>query len=309
MFAERGAAMRKVILVAVALVIFLLGTVPQTVTGIPAKRAIAGAVAQTNNSGAARTDFHIRVSSDTNMNCIGMGANGQPLGGQLSVAGGAFTAATVQNNNTTVVTMVWDNLTIAVGALVKGGFSCEQEEENDFTVSAFFTGSSIDSPTLGWRVTAHGPVFLANGYPAAVSFQDMRLQFPIEMTTASMLALLEGPPSGVTASVLSGTVPATGELLVDLLSLNVGDFLTARLDTGFVDPGFSELQATIVIGHEHQAKSVGGLVELPEAAEARSATPAWSPKTNGAAGYGSAAQKTCATSVICRAASRPRPRG
>ena len=117
-------------------------------------------------------------------------------------------------------------------------------------------------------MTPSGDVFLANDYPSAISFQDMRFQSPSGITISSILALLTGLPSGVTASVSSGTVPSgsfstPGELLVDQLPLSVGEFLTTRLDTSFVNPAFSQLDATIVIGHEHQEASVGGRAEIP----------------------------------------------
>ncbi len=220
---------------------------------LAAARIIGGAIVETNDTGAAKTDFHIEVSSDTNMNCVG-----EDLGGDLQVNGGAWQKPTVQNNNTHKVTLTWD-VAIPVGAEVVAGFACTQEEKNKFSVNAFFTprNSPTDIPTLGWRVTASGDVFLTNSYSSTVAFQDLWVQFPSEITLDSMFELVSGSSIGVPASVPSGTVPAgspsdPGELLVDQFSLNPGDFLTARLDTSFTDPGFSNLDATIAIGHEHQ---------------------------------------------------------
>lgn len=269
----RGLKMYKVFIVA-ALAIVVCGAVPQAVRADPDARKIFGGVEQTNNTGGAKSDFHVEVSSDTKMNCVG-----PELGAELRRNLGPVIPSAVQNNNTKKVTFTW-NLAIAQGDSVVAGVACEQEEENDFTVGAFFTpqSSPTDSPVLGWRVTSAGAVLLTNGYSSEIAFTDLRFQFPIEVTIDSILTLVSGPPTGTPGSVSSGTVPpgspsGPGELLVDAFpSLGVGDFLSARLDTSFVDPSFSGLDATVAIGHEHQldqpVKVGGGAQDLPDVAGA-----------------------------------------
>jgi hypothetical protein len=113
--------------------------------------------------------------------------------------------------------------------------------------------------------------FLANNYPSAIKFQNLRIQTPTEITLPSLFSLLGDPSAGTPAPVPSGTVPLAsdgqpGELLVAVPALKVGDFLTGRLDTSFSDTGFSQLAGTIVIGHQHQNPPVGGTADWPDIA-------------------------------------------
>ncbi len=234
------------------------------------------------------TDFHMTVSSDTTMNCVG-----GRLGAGMTKNGGAEMPATVEGNNSTMVSFKW-NVATNPGDIVGAIFRCTQVEENDFTVQAWFTPkeSPTDAPTLGWQVTSFGNVYLTDDYPSPVVFDNLRFQYPSEVTTDSMLALLGQPAAGISAPVASGIVPAgsvanPGRLFISHESLGVGAFLTARLDTSFADPGFSTLNATVVIGHEHQSNDfvptpttpttpppvpgvvspIGGIVELPYGAQ------------------------------------------
>lgn len=238
--------MRRMIVAVVMLATLML------LIGAPAQaanRTIAGAITQRNTTGVAKRDFHMVVSSDAAIS-ISVTA--------LRVDAGAVVNAVVQGNNTTEVTLTW-NVSIPAGADVAAGFQATQDEENAFTITGNFTprSSPTDVSVLGWRVTCCGCVFLSNGYPSRIMFQDLRLLYPSEITLASMFALLEGSPTGTPALVPSGSVPSgtlgdPGKLFVGCYDLEPGDYLIARLDTSFVDPEFSGLEATVLIGHEHQ---------------------------------------------------------
>jgi hypothetical protein len=61
-------------------------------------------------------------------------------------------------------------------------------------------------------------------------------------------------------------VASPGTQSVDALSLSVGDFVVGRMDTSFANTGFSALQGTVLLGHEHQAgenvPAISGLWKL-----------------------------------------------
>ncbi len=255
--------MTRIVLLAFALVAAFLAIAPQSILAAPLK--ITGAVKVTN-TGSAKTDFEIVVSStDTNISCS---ANG------LRLNGGSNVATTPTGNNSKSVTLSW-TLAIANGDTVAASFVCTQENANYFTVDAYFTpkANGTNAPTVGWRVTGSGAVYLANDRSTAVDFSDLRYQAPYSITVDSMLDLVSGPSTGTLAKVSSGTVPAgstssPGLLLVDPdPRLNGGDFLTSRMDAHFDDSGYSTLTAVVVMGHEHPGTSVGGVAEAPDSAQ------------------------------------------
>jgi hypothetical protein len=214
-------------------------------------RTVAIGVGVTNNTGNDKTDFHIKVSSDTNMDVTSA---------RLKDPNGNFIDGTVGGDNTNMFTVDWD-VAVNQGQKITWGAIFKQEEKNKYNVTeAYFTPkeSPTDVPVVGWRVEADGDVYLTNEFEVGIDFSELFFQFPIDITIDSIMGLTDAAPSGTPGLVSSGTVPAAslglaGELLVGEFSLlNPGDFLTARLDSAFADPGFSSLTATVALGHEHQ---------------------------------------------------------
>lgn len=260
---------KRIVLVVLLLAIGALVISPQEVSADA--RIVSGSARVKNTTQNTYTDVHITLKSDTNMTCIGL----------VTVVGDGTVAGTVTNNGTQAVTITWDPLPANVppDGLIEIKWVCTQEEENDMEpIEGRFTpaNSPTDIPLLGWQVTASGLVFLKNGLPEDVSFNDLRFQFPGAIDLDSMGDLVSGPASGSPAQVASGTVPAGTRLFVGQVALNEGDFLTARAETNFVDSSYSALEATQVFGHEHQVTKVGGTTELfvdGSAAPAESAAP------------------------------------
>jgi hypothetical protein len=219
-------------------------------TANAAGRSIAAAVEQDNDTGQAKTDFHMQITSDTNMDCTVT---------SLRVDGGPPVQGNVTNNNTASVSIDW-TVNIPNGSTVAAGCQCTQDERNDFTVEAHFTPrSSAEAPMLGWTVTTSGEVFLNNGNPVAVAFTDLRRDAPSALTMDDVFDALAGLPTGTPASVSSGVVPPgspddPGRSHVDSLTMNVGDFLLARMETSFYAGRPADADPTVVVlGHEHQA--------------------------------------------------------
>lgn len=247
--------MKRMVLIGLLLAISALVVAPQ---GVSADGRIVGhSVRVVNGTQKTYTDFHITLKSDTNLTCIAL----------LTVVGDGTAAGTVTNNGTHEVTVTWDPLPANVppGGAIVVRWLCTQEEENDMEpIVIKFTpdNSPTDVPALGWQVTASGSVFLKNGLPEDINFDDLRFQFPGAIDLDSMDDLVTGPATGVPAQVASGTVPAGARLFVGQLPLNEGDFLTARAEMSFVDSGYSSLEATEGFAHEHQVTKVGGTAEL-----------------------------------------------
>src|SRR5205085_2299633 len=113
-----------------------------------------------------------------------------------------------------------------------------------------------DLPSLGWQVSPDGNVFLMNQYQSAIHFSNLLFQFPSELSLSSLSSLVTSPASGITGPVTSGDVPAAsasgtpGELFVGTFPLAPSAFLTATMDTLFVDQGFSTETMTNAVGHE-----------------------------------------------------------
>jgi hypothetical protein len=74
--------------------------------------------------------------------------------------------------------------------------------------------------------------------------------------------VLDAPPAGTVGLLTSGALGPGDEdnptklLVGEFASLQAGDFLTGLFDASFVDPSFSEITSTIVLGHEHQTQPV-----------------------------------------------------
>lgn len=202
------------------------------------------------NTGKDTTDFHTKMKSDTRMSVVSS---------ILQAPNGDSIAGVVTGDNSTMFEINWD---VAVKKTEAISFAAifTQEEKNDYSGISFFTPreSPTDVPVLGWRVEANGDVFLTNEYTVGIDFTNLLFQIPVDITTGYILALLDAPLTGTSGIVSSGTVAAgsagvLAELLVAQFSfLNPGDFLTARLEASFTDPGFSSLNSREVLGHEHQ---------------------------------------------------------
>jgi len=201
----------------------------------------------TNISSEAKTDFHIRINSDTSQNVTKAElrvSNGSPINGTVTDVAPDFREFTVD----------WD-ANIPSNAEVEWEVRFEQNEENAFDVAqAYFTprlDPSLDLPLASWDIDYDGTVFLTNGGAAPIVFSNLSFQFPTDLSDSYLRLLLANPSSGVPGQISNGTVPAGGKLLVAIFpDLIAGDFLAARLDAT------STLNASMVpqvLGHEHQA--------------------------------------------------------
>ncbi len=264
--------------VLVALALAILGTLSQPAQADPQPaRIIFGGLGAVNTTGETKTDFHVEIEAfrygNNYISC---------WDAKLKVDAGPDHSPTIQGNSTQFVTLEWDVL-IPNGSIVQAAWSCIQWGSSSQSVTAFFTPQDGNTkvPAVGWQVIPDGTVFLTDAYAVQVSFDDLRLQRPDEITTDSLFDLV-GTPSGAAASISSGLVPAgspgdPGAVLVDTVDLDVGDFLTARVETNFEDPGFSNLDATVVMGYQAQGEPVpvGGIGQLPVVASGGSSAPAY----------------------------------
>jgi hypothetical protein len=227
-----------------------------------APRKITGGILTTNDTGVAKEDFHLVITSDTDMNFVGSG-----LGGALYVNGILAPPPVVLNNNTHQVTLSW-TVPIPAGATIFAAFVGMQEEENWFTFEGYFTPVPfVYAPALGWRVTCCGCVFLKNANRARVQFSNLAIYRPSDITLDSMLALAQAGSfdryfdeepvfslsGGAVRSADGDAFSEASTLYLDCFDLDTGDFLLATLEASFADPGFLGTTATILIGHEHQA--------------------------------------------------------
>jgi hypothetical protein len=197
-----------------------------------------------------KDDVEVILTSDSNMTFFGQ---------LLRVNGvGVPVFPTIKGNGTKEMHVTW-TFPISEGDNISTIVSVLEPNNNKINKQGFYTprSSPTDIPTIGWSVGTSGFVFLTNAFPSAISFENLFFQFPSETTLDSMSSLLSGPPMGVAGFVSSGIIPPgsltdPGEMLVGQFPLSPGEFLTARLDSSFVDSAFSPLTATNALGHEHQ---------------------------------------------------------
>lgn len=204
----------------------------------------AGKVSPANSE--IKTDFHLTLTSDTKMTVSAA---------HITVNGGAQTnPSSTTGDGTDTINFMWNGLGVDNTDTIRWSYLVSEEEQNNVKVTSFFTpkASPTDIPSLGWRVTDNGDVYLQNAYPTAIHFDDLLFQMPGALTEAILVGLLDSPPSGETGFLSSGDVPADGQLLVGQFALSPGDFLTATADTSFVDPSFSPITEYESFGHEHQ---------------------------------------------------------
>jgi hypothetical protein len=210
-----------------------------------------------------KTDFHVIVSSDTNIHVTD--------DVQIKVNGGAaMKPSNITGNGTQQVEFTWNGLGVDNTDKVSYSYIVTEDQENYYFTKTFFTPkqSPTDVPALGWRVTNDGHVFLENGADAAIHFDNLLFQFPPSLTGGALLGLLNPPYSGMTGAITSGDVPAAspggtpGELPVGQFSLSPGSFLTATANTSFVDSSFSPITEVIALGHQHPTPEPASLLLL-----------------------------------------------
>jgi hypothetical protein len=250
----RGNRPRVGIAAVAALILASAGVTPQLAAG-PVDIGASGST--TNKTGKVKNDLEITFTSDVTMNFIGADASGNPLGGNLSVNGGANVAANVTGNGTRMVTLTW-NANIPINAGITVSALGVETKFNQFTTTTRFTppDGPADLPSLGWQVNPNGDVYLMNQYQSAIHFSSLLFQFPAALTLDSLGSLVSSPPSGITGPITSGDVPgasasgAAGELFVGNFPLAPSSFLTATMDTSFDDQTFSSATMTDGLAHE-----------------------------------------------------------
>lgn len=142
-------------------------------------------------------------------------------------------------------------------------FSMIERRKNKFAMQAYFTPrlSPTDVPTLGWEVNQDGDVFLLNSSAMEIEFRNLNFKRGVLedlMPLDPFEELFDITNSFRIPGIMTqGVVPSAevdgtpGDILVAKFSLNFGETLMANLSTRFVNPDFSELTTTIILGHEH----------------------------------------------------------
>ena len=221
-----------------------------------APRTVTHSGMVTNFTSEAKTDFHIRIDSDTAQNVTNAElrvSNGAPIDGTVTDVAPDFQEFTVD----------WD-ANIPINAEVEWEVRFEQNEENAFEVTeSFFTpraDPSQDLPLASWDIDFGGTVFLVNGGANPIVFSNLTFQFPSDLSSDFLRQLLQNPSTGQPGLLTSGTVPAGGNILVAMFpELTPGDFLTARLD---VSSTVNSAVVPQVLGHEHQIPEPGTLLTM-----------------------------------------------
>ena len=186
-------------------------------------------------------DFEVTVSSDVSLTIDDseLEINSQSIGGaQVTYSSGHQTA-----------TLTWTH-GIPAGASVGYTWGGHEQSKNQYTQKARYTppDDPTDLPSLGIDVTSSHHVFLTNAYATAIDFSNLLFQFPTDISSGSLLALILAD-SGTPGLVTSGTVAGNSELFVgDFPSLPFG-FLTGTYDSSFDDPSFSPLTLEGVVAH------------------------------------------------------------
>ena len=210
----------------------------------------------TNITSEAKTDFHIRIDSDTAQNVTKAELrvfNGAPIDGTVTAVAPDFQEFTVD----------WD-ANIPINAEVEWEVRFQQNEENAFEVTeSFFTpraDPSLDLPLASWDINPGGTVFLINGGANPIVFSNLTFQFPSDLSSDYLRLLLQNPSTGQPGLLTSGTIPAGGNILVAMFpGLKPGDFLAARLD---VSSPVNSAVVPQVLGHEHQIPEPGTLLTM-----------------------------------------------
>ncbi len=211
----------------------------------------------TNDTGAAKTDFHVVLTSDTNLT-VSVSTNADILDPPANAAGDRV-QGTVMNNGTKEVSVNWvvntpKNLVINYSVRGNGGKSVKIKDRY-FTPKAnppralSATPTETDVPGLGWRYDdATGDVFLLNGSPFDVNFAAVGFFFPASVPSIDdSLALIDnlgGAPASVPSGMVSAAVgQVAGELFVGNFPLASGSIIGVRLDASFPSGGGSILTA------------------------------------------------------------------
>jgi hypothetical protein len=196
-----------------------------------------------------KTDFHVRLKSDTRLT---------PSFAELVMPDGRHFIPSSITPGHGQLDYQWD-LDFTRGTEFSYQIEVIERLKNELNVTTFFTPveSPTDVPTLGFNVTQNGDVYLLNGYPSPIQFENLLFQFPASFEPDLFFALLSGPATGVPGLLTSGIVPGSGpsglpgQLFVGHFPLSEGDMLTGRTDTRFVDPAFSVLTSRVALAHEH----------------------------------------------------------
>lgn len=210
-------------------------------------RVIGGGVSEINSSAQTKTDFHIEVSSDTNM----------LFQTALCFIDGEFIfPSNIQGDGTWVVTIEWDGLSISNGEQIHCVWIMTQEEYNTFFVKIHFTpddGSRI--PGFGWKVTPSGQVFLLNRYPFTIEFEDLEIHITDYLDEEKLYLWEIGEIEG-TRVLESGEIPPyPGALYIGSYPVAPGEYLLSRANTRI---GGTTVPITTVSTTAHE----GMIVEL-----------------------------------------------
>jgi hypothetical protein len=210
-----------------------------------------------NILGVAKTDFHVKIESDSPMNV-------QSSNGRLKEDPQNNIAGTVTGSGTTTLTIDWD-VNTAPGNTFGYVIEATQDEWNQMNVTGqWYTprNSPTDAPGLGFRVEPNGDFYLSNDMVDDILFSNLYVDINITETPTSDiwdLILDDTAPSGSLSAVISSGT----EYFVGNFEIAPREFLTAHYLSSFVT-GDSVLTAEEFIEHEHQipAPSPAALLAL-----------------------------------------------
>lgn len=224
----------------------------------PANGVFNSCVTVKNDTGVAKDDFHVTITSDKNISVTHSSLNNLASGGEEQI-NGKITPSPAKN---VMMAMVdWDlkgkDVPVMNGKVIKWGVGGAPADAR-FSVESYFTPKKVavndvptDVPSVGWLVDDSGDIYLVNGWSADVHFEDLYFQFSSsQISLDSALALLDSPPSGVPGLVSAGTIPggspgSPGSLLVGsfLSELDARMSIAALFNAEFADSNFSPLMA------------------------------------------------------------------
>ncbi len=228
-----------------------------------AERKVEHAVGKKNNDAVKYTDYHIVITSDTNMTI---------KGGKLYVhpAGTYHDPTTIAGNGTRTVSVDWTGLNVQMNSTIGGVVKFNQREKNEYKVQESWTRPSrgttfVPVASLGLDIDDVGNYLLTNANSTAVDYSGVRYVVqPGELPqTADDLAKLLAEIADGASFPFSWTslVPGSGTVgpnsstpsLIDL-SITTGEHFYSFMTTHFTgDP--ADVTYTWQ-GHEQQAFNV-----------------------------------------------------
>jgi hypothetical protein len=215
----------------------------------------------TNNSGSVKTDFHVKVTNDTEM-VFKPAKPGEKTKGNLGIVppGGGITYVgepTVQGSGTKELNIEWKNLTINDGDTILWSIRIEccgnqvKIEEEWFTPK--LTTTDLPIPSLGFEVKQNGEFYLTNHTELPITFDNLLVSigdepFNIETMIDTVREVVDTGPG------ISGTVDNGGELFIERYDeLLPGMFLQATMVTSVTTADGATNTSQRIIGHEHPA--------------------------------------------------------